>query len=217
MSEDTFARARQRMVDEHVKPRGIYDPATIDAMLSVPRHLFVPENLWEEAYQDESLPIEHGQVITQPYLVGLMTQAAELKPDSIVLDIGTGSGYTAAVLSRIAKEVYTIERIPSFTEKAQRLYDELGYSNVNTKVGDGSKGWPEKAPFDAIISTAGAPVVPKSFLDQLKEDGRLVIPIGGDAHQDLFRFCKTPDGQYTQEFLEYVRFVPLIGEEGWPE
>ena len=206
---------RKRMVDEQIKPRGIHDSATIKSMLEVPRHAFVPVELLPMAYNDGPLPIGDGQTISQPYIVALMTQAAELKPDSSVLDIGTGSGYAAAVLSRIVKEVCTIERIGSLSQNAEAKFKELGYSNIHTKVGDGTLGWSEKAPFDAIIVTAGAPVIPESLLGQLKVGGRLIIPVGDAFSQQLLRYRKGADNKFTREILEYVRFVPLIGKEGW--
>lgn len=215
MDEGDIEKRRQ-MVSEQLQRRGVKDPATLKSMLEVPRERFVPPTIRSMAYEDGPLPIGEGQTISQPYIVALMTQAAELTPDSTVLDIGTGSGYAAAVLSRIVKEVYTIERIASLSQNAQKVFQELGYTNITAKVGDGTLGWPEKAPFDAIIVTAGAPVTPDSLLAQLKTGGRLIIPVGDSLSQQLFRFWKHEEGHFTKEILDYVRFVPLIGEEGWP-
>lgn len=204
------------MVEAHIIPRGITDPSTIHSMKTVPRHLFVPGPLQDYAYEDRPLPIGYKQVISQPYLVGLMTQAARLSSNETVLEIGTGSGYAAAVLAQIAKDVYTIERIETFVAEASRVYKELGYSNIHVKLGDGSLGWPEHAPYDAIVATAGAPIVPEALVDQLKVGGYLVIPIGDRESQHLYRYEKLPHGKLREEFVEYVRFVPLIGEQGWP-
>jgi len=203
------------MVEEQILARGVIDPSTIKSMLEVPRHRFVPEHQIPYAYKDGPLSIGDGQTISQPYIVALMTQDAELAPEEKVLDIGTGSGYAAAVLSRIVKEVCTIERIEELSLKAQRCFKELGYSNIKAAVGDGSIGWQEEAPFDAIIVTAGAPVVPDSFVAQLKAGGRLIIPIGEEGYQRLVRIRKTGEGETESETLEHVRFVPLIGEEGY--
>jgi protein-L-isoaspartate(D-aspartate) O-methyltransferase len=210
-----FSKDRERMVQEQIIRRRISDPATLASMRQVPRDVFVPSTLRQYAYDDGPLPIGEGQTISQPYIVALMTQAAELNASSIVLEIGTGSGYAAAILSRIAKEVYTIERIRSLAEVAQHRFLELDYKNVHVKVGDGSLGWPEKGPFDAIIVTAGAPVVPASFLSQLKVGGRVIIPVGNTFTQELLRLRKTEQNTYLQEILELVRFVPLIGKQGW--
>lgn len=217
METPDIVEKRKRMVELQIIPRGITDSATINSMLTVPRHLFVSEHLRDFAYDDTPLKIGFRQVISQPYLVGLMTNAAELGQDSTVLEIGTGSGYAAAVLSQIAREVYTIERIPELAEGAQKVIQELGYKNVHIKIGDGSVGWPEMGPFDAIISTAGTSAIPESFYDQLKPSGRVVIPIGNYHDQYLYCYRKLSDGKYSREFLEYVRFVPLIGKEGWEE
>lgn len=205
------------MVDNQIRRRSVSDKAALAAMLEVPRHLFVPENIRKYAYEDSPLSIGHGQTISQPFIVALMIQAAQLEPDAVVLEIGTGSGYAAAVLSRMVKDVYTIERIPNLSAGAGKVIKQLGYSNVHLKIGDGSLGWPEKGPYDAIIVTAGAPVVPDSFLNQLKTGGRIIIPVGDAISQQLLRLRKTSNGQLTQEILEWVRFVPLIGKQGWPD
>lgn len=208
---------RQRMIEEQIKRRGVSDPATLNAMSIVPRHEFVPSLLKESAYEDTPLPIGLGQTISQPYIVALMTQSAELKPGETILEIGTGSGYAAAVLSRIVDHVFTIERIDDLVQRSKSCYKELGYHNIEVKSGDGSLGWPEKGPFDAIIVTAGAPVIPHSLKEQLKPGGRLIIPVGDAFSQKLLRIRKDKDNHFTEETVEFVRFVPLIGEEGWKE
>lgn len=201
------------MVEQQIRRRGISDPATLQAMREVPRHLFVPPDVLQYAYDDSPLPIGLHQTISQPYIVALMTQSAALTPDAVVLDIGTGSGYAAAVLSHIVQKVYSIERIPELADRAALLLKD--YENIEVTAGDGTLGWPEKAPFDAIIVTAGAPVVPESLLKQLKEGGRLIIPVGDSLSQRLLRLRKTAAGRFTREIIEHVRFVPLVGEEGW--
>jgi protein-L-isoaspartate(D-aspartate) O-methyltransferase len=214
--EIDFTKLRHELVDQKIKRRGgIKDPATLAAMRTVPRHEFVPPQIQAMAYLDSPLPIGEGQTISQPYIVALMTQLAELEPDSIVLDIGTGSGYAAAILSRIAQKIYTIERLPMLTENAQTIFKKLGYSNIECKVGDGTIGWKEKGPFDAIIVTAGAPVIPETLLMQLKIGGRLIIPVGDAFSQELFRIRNLGEDKHSREIIEAVRFVPLIGEEGW--
>lgn len=211
---DPFEAERNAMVEQQIRRRGVKDPATLQAMREVPRHLFVPPEMQKYAYTDGPLPIGDGQTISQPYIVALMTEAAELTLDATVLDIGTGSGYAAAVLSRIVNLVYSMERLPDLAQKADQLLKLLGYTNISVKTGDGTLGWPEVAPFDAVIVTAGAPVIPESFHDQLKEGGRLIIPVGDSMSQELLRLRKTPKG-YSREMIEHVRFVPLIGKQGW--
>ncbi len=215
MVKADFAKLRHQMVRDQIARRGVNDPAVLSAMGQVPRHLFVPAELVRDAYGDYPLPIGEGQTISQPYIVALMTQAAQLDPESKVLEIGTGSGYAAAVLSRIAREVYSIERVHPLVERAKHALKEAGYTNVRIFEGDGSLGLPEQAPFDAIIVTAGAPVVPQSFLSQLNVGGRVIIPVGDALSQQLLRLKKLPNNTYAQEVLELVRFVPLIGEQGW--
>jgi len=210
-----YASQRQQMVEQQLIPRGIGDPATLEAMREVPRHVFAPEELREYAYQDGPLPIGEGQTISQPYIVALMTQAAEVESSDIVLEIGTGSGYGAAVLAHIAKEVYTIERFASLMKQAVSCFQELGYTNIHARVGDGSLGWPQEAPFDAILVTAGAPEPPPSLQQQLKVGGRLVIPVGDALGQELLCYRKISEDQLSREWLEFVRFVPLVGQEGW--
>src|SRR5438105_8198641 len=177
------AADRDRMVDIQIAGRGVADRRVLDAMREVAREAFVTEGLQEFAYEDSPLPIEQGQTISQPYIVALMTEAAEVKPGDRVLDVGTGSGYAAAVLSQIAREVYTIERHQALAETAQKRFAQLGYDNIEVRHGDGTRGWPEAAPFDSIIVTAGGPEIPKTLIEQLKVGGRLVIPIGAVGHE----------------------------------
>ncbi len=183
-------------------------------MRKVPRHLFVPEDLQEIAYGDFPLSIGEGQTISQPYMVALMTQLLQVEPTDRVLEVGTGSGYQAAILAELAHRVFTIERIPELSRLAQERLLSLGYGNIRFRVGDGTKGWPEEAPFDAILVTAAAPKAPQSLVDQLAEGGRMVIPIGGRTSQDLWLFRKR-GRRMEREYLCPCTFVPLIGEEGW--
>lgn len=210
-----FSHLRQRMVQEQIARRGVSDSKVLEAMRSVPRHLFISPTLQANAYDDNPLPIGEGQTISQPYIVALMIQAAQVDSSSKVLEIGTGSGYAAAVLSRIAKEVHTIERLPGLAKKAAEVLTALDYGNVHVHVGDGSLGLPEQGPYDAIIVTAGAPVVPLSFSSQLNVGGRIIIPVGDALSQELLRLRKTAENTFSQEVIEFVRFVPLIGKEGW--
>lgn len=212
-----FAIARRRMVEQHIKGRGVTDPLVIQAILDVPRHLFVEEALQSQAYGDYPLPIGKRQTISQPYIVAYMTAALNLCGGEKVLEIGTGSGYQAAVLARIANRVYTVERIPELARRARRLLDRIGAVNVNIKVTDGTVGWEEHAPFDAIVVTAGAPAVPEKYLRQLTPGGRLVIPVGDMHSQILKRFVKGKDGKDSEEVLLNCRFVPLVGRNGWRE
>jgi protein-L-isoaspartate(D-aspartate) O-methyltransferase len=210
----TFETQRKRMVERQLLPRGIHDPLVLKAMEKVPREAFVPEDLRESAYGDNPLPIGEGQTISQPYIVALMTEALELKGAEKVLEIGTGSGYQAAVLAEIAKEVYTMERVASLSEKAEQILGRLGYANIHFKVFNGTLGWPEHSPYDAIMVTAGAPEIPETLIEQLGEGGRLVIPVGDRLGQDLFKIRKK-GGRTTTEDLGPVRFVNLVGEYGW--
>lgn len=213
-----LAHQRQRMVDVQVAGRGVQDPRVLEALRRVPREHFVPEGMAEFAYEDSPLPIEAGQTISQPYIVALMLEAVEIKPGDRVLEIGTGSGYAAAVASMIADQVYTIERHPELAEVAQRRFREMGYDNIKVRVGDGSMGWPDAAPFDAIIVTAAGPRVPQPFRQQLSIGGRLVMPVGETRHvQRLVRIRRIAEDQYEEDDLGDVRFVPLIGEHGWGE
>jgi protein-L-isoaspartate(D-aspartate) O-methyltransferase len=198
-----------------LRARGIHDPRVIAAMASVPRERFLAAQFAPLAYADRPLPIDHEQTISQPYIVAVMSNALELDGDDRVLEVGTGTGYSAAVLSRIASEVYTIERIPDLAETARTRLVELGYPNVTVKCADGSLGWPEHAPYDAIAVTAASPSVPQALLDQLAIGGRLVIPIGDEADQELLRIIRN-DRAFVSERLGPVRFVPLIGAQAWP-
>jgi protein-L-isoaspartate(D-aspartate) O-methyltransferase len=208
---------RDRMVAGEIAARGVEDPLVLDAMRAVPREDFVPADLAEYAYEDGPLPIGHGQTISQPYIVAVMTAAARVRPGDRVLEIGTGSGYGAAVLSKIAGEVYTVERIEGLADSASDRLAALGYGNVHVRWGDGTLGWAEHAPYDAIIVTAGGPMVPRALLDQLKPGGRLVMPLGSEPRaQRLIRRTRSGPETYTQDDLEWVAFVPLIGEQGWP-
>ena len=211
-------RARDRMVDVHLARRGIRDPAVLDAMRSVPRQSFVEPGYEEFAYEDSPLPIGENQTISQPYIVAFMIEAAELGPDDSVLEVGAGSGYAAAVMSRIAAQVYAIERIASLGEKAAQRCASLGYDNVAVRVADGTLGWADAGPFDAILVAAGGPSVPEHLKQQLAVGGRLVIPVGEmGSHQVLVRVRRTGETEFEEEKLASVRFVPLIGEQGWSE
>ncbi len=202
--------ARERMVREQIVARGVRDARVIEALEKVPRHVFVPKEMQSFAYSDTPLPIGYGQTISQPYIVAFMSEALELRPPDRVLEIGTGSGYQAAVLAHLAREVYSIEiNEPLAKEAAERLR-RLGYSNVHLRVGDGYRGWPEAAPFDAIIVTAAPEHVPPALLEQLRDGGRLVLPLGR-WEQDLVRFRRTAQG-LRKETLLPVRFVPMVGE-----
>lgn len=206
------------MVDEQIERRGIRDADVLEAMRTVPRERFVPKRYESMAYSDRPLPIGEGQTISQPYIVALMTNMAEVEPGDRVLEIGTGSGYGAAVLSRVADEVYTVERHAELAEEAEAIYDELGYDNIEVVVGDGTKGLPGEAPFDAIIATASGPDVPEEFKRQLAEDGVIVMPVGRKAGgQRLVKLTKTGADSFEEEDEGFVRFVPLIGSEGWSE
>jgi len=209
-----FPKARLKMVEEQIVSRGIKDPRVIAAMKKVPRHLFVEEALQSQAYNDHPLPIGEKQTISQPYMVAIMTEALQLKEKGKVLEIGAGSGYQTAILAELAEKVFSIERIRSLAIKARQLLYELGYFNVEIKIFDGTHGWVEETPFDAIIVTAGAPDIPQPLLDQLAMDGRLVIPVGDAYVQDLMRVTKTKEG-IKKEDLGGCRFVKLIGKYGW--
>jgi protein-L-isoaspartate(D-aspartate) O-methyltransferase len=205
---------RNAMVRAQLMRRGITDSRVLDAMATVPRHLFVPPAARAQAYGDRALPISEGQTISQPYIVALMAQALSLRPGDRVLEVGAGSGYAAAVLSRLAGEVYTIERWPALAENAERCLHDLGYMNVHVFHGDGTTGLPAYAPFDAIVVSAAAPWVPRPLREQLGEGGRLVIPVGGRNEQILLRLTRTDHRTQTEQLGE-VRFVPLVGEHAW--
>jgi protein-L-isoaspartate(D-aspartate) O-methyltransferase len=205
---------RNAMVRAQLVQRGITDSRVLDAMATVPRHLFVPPEARAQAYGDRALPISEGQTISQPYIVALMAQALSLGPGDRVLEVGAGSGYAAAVLSRLAGEVYTIERWPALAETAERCLHDLGYMNVHVFHGDGTAGLPAYAPFDAVVVSAAAPWVPRPLREQLGEGGRLVIPVGERNEQILLRLTRT-DHRTRTERLGEVRFVPLVGEHAW--
>jgi protein-L-isoaspartate(D-aspartate) O-methyltransferase len=215
--ERDYQSAREDMVRTQLIPRGIHDIRVLQAMREVPREKFVPDQMKFYAYEDSPLSIGNSQTISQPYIVALMTEALELAgDDEKVLEIGTGSGYQAAVLSRLCKAVYTVERITPLSESAGKALVELGYKNVYLKVYDGTLGWSENAPYDAIMVTAGAPTIPDPLIPQLKEGGRLVVPVGDRVSQELIKVVRKGDSYY-QEDLGGVRFVNLIGEFGWKE
>jgi protein-L-isoaspartate(D-aspartate) O-methyltransferase len=210
--------SRGRMVDVQIAGRGIRHAGVLEAMRIVPREAFVEHGFEELAYEDSPLPIGEGQTISQPYVVALMIEAAEIAPGDHVLEVGAGSGYAAAVMSCIASEVYAIERRTSLGRAAQLRLERLGYGNVHIRVGDGTKGWPEAAPFQAILVAAGGPRAPQALLDQLDIGGRLVIPVGSDRdEQRLLKITRTGTDRYEEEDLGGVRFVPLVGELGWTE
>ena len=207
---------REIMIERDLKGRGIYDPEVLAAMREVPREEFVPAELAEHAYEDYPLPIDEGQTISQPYMVAYMAESLELEPTERVLEIGTGSGYSAAVLSRLAAEVYTVEHFATLAKSAGERLQRLGFDNIRIFVGDGTLGWPELAPYDAIVVTAGAPRVPEPLLKQLVIGGRLVVPVGPNQFvQTLIRVRRVKEEEYKQENLMAVQFVPLIGAAGW--
>lgn len=203
-------QARDRMVREQIVNRGVRDARVLAAMRKVPRHFFVPQDTLPAAYLDQPLPIGHGQTISQPYIVAFMSEALELKPQDRVLEIGTGSGYQAAVLAELAREVYSIEIVEPLGKEAAARLKDLGYERVKLRIGDGYRGWPEAAPFDAIIVTAAPDHVPPALVEQLRKGGRMVLPVGRFA-QDLLRLRRTAKG-VVQENLLPVRFVPMVGE-----
>ena len=203
-----FEAERQEMVELQIKRRGIRDKRVLEAMLKVPRHLFVPEQMKELAYGDEPLPIGEGQTISQPYIVAYMTETLKLTGREKVLEIGTGSGYQTAILAELAREVYTVELIPELSRRAQKVLSELGFQNIHFLVGDGTRGWPENAPYEAILVSAAPATVPRSLIDQLKDNGRMIIPVGTD-YQELVLIRKIMDG-WEEERLIGVRFVPLV-------
>jgi len=214
MLASNFEKARARMVEEQLIPRSIHDQKTLEAMRKVPRHLFVEDALKNQAYGDYPLPIGRGQTISQPYIVALMTQALGLKGHEHVLEIGTGSGYQAAILSQICEKVYTVERIDTLLVQARKVFDSLHYLNILTKLDDGTNGWPEYSPYDVIIVTAGGPKIPLPLLEQLADPGILVIPVGDRGVQDL-RLVTKIEGEIKEKTIELVRFVNLIGDHGW--
>jgi protein-L-isoaspartate(D-aspartate) O-methyltransferase len=210
LDDPSLARARERMVKEQIAARDVRDRFVLEAMRKVPRHLFVPEGVRREAYDDHPLPIGHAQTISQPYIVGFMTEALGLRGGETVLEVGTGSGYQAAVLAEIAKTVYTIEIVAPLAEEARERLRALGYDNVQVRSGDGYRGWPEAAPFDAIMVTAAAPRIPEELKRQLKDGGRLILPVG-DEYQELVLLTRKGE-RYEERRVLAVRFVPMTGE-----
>ena len=214
---DRYAKQRKKMVDSQIRSRGVRDERVLRAMEKIPRHLFIDEGLIDQAYNDNPLPIGEKQTISQPYIVALMTEALELKSREKVLELGTGSGYQAAILAELADRVFTIERIASLAQKARKLLESLNYYNVVIRVGDGTYGWREESPFDAIAVSAGSPSIPRMLVEQLAIGGRLVIPVGSRYSQSLIkltRLSENPD-DVKREDLGGCRFVNLIGEHGW--
>jgi protein-L-isoaspartate(D-aspartate) O-methyltransferase len=203
---------RERMVQRQLRARGVEDERVLDAFREVPREVFVASGLEDSAYTDAPLPIGESQTISQPFVVALMVEALQVRKGDRVLEVGAGSGYAAAILSRLASEVYAIERHPSLAREARERIEQLGYENVKLRAGDGTLGWPEAAPFDAILVSAGGPDVPPALLDQLAPGGRMVIPVGTSREQELVRITKSADGRLRTESLGPVVFVPLIRE-----
>jgi len=212
---DPYARARHRMV-ERLRERGIRDPRVLEAMERVPRHLFVEEALWPRAYEDHPLPIGYGQTISQPYMVARMTELLEVRPGDRVLEVGAGSGYQTAILAVLGAQVYAVERIPELAARAQARLEALGITNVVIRAFDGTLGWAEMAPFDGILVAAASPTVPQPYLDQLAIGGRLVMPIGDEAYQQLMRLIKG-ERENIVEWHGGCVFVKLIGRYGWME
>ncbi|MCK4262215.1 protein-L-isoaspartate(D-aspartate) O-methyltransferase [bacterium] len=211
-----FDEERHRMVEIQLRGRGIKDERVLKAMEKIPRHRFLSKELEHSAYADHPLPIGEGQTISQPYMVALMTECMELEGNEKVLEIGTGSGYQAAILAKLAEEVYSIERVEKLSLKAKEILTQLGYTNVKLKVGDGTKGWKEHSSYQAIMVTAGSPDIPQTLLDQLSEGGRIVIPAGGTFSQELMVVRKRKGKAEARKVCGCV-FVPLIGEFGWKE
>ncbi|MBW1702082.1 MAG: protein-L-isoaspartate(D-aspartate) O-methyltransferase [Deltaproteobacteria bacterium] len=210
LEPDDYTRLREHMVKQQIMARGVEEPRVLEAMRKVPRHLFVPEKYRAFSYRDHPLPIGQGQTISQPYIVAFMTEALDLKPDEKVLEIGTGSGYQAAILAELVKEVYTIEIVEKLGKRAQRTLEILGYKNIHVKIGDGYKGWPEKAPFDAVIVTCAPERIPEALVQQLNDGGRMIIPVGkAGAIQELVRAVKKKGKLKTNEVMR-VRFVPMV-------
>jgi protein-L-isoaspartate(D-aspartate) O-methyltransferase len=216
---DRYVKQRMRMVDSQIRARGIRDSRLLKVMEKIPRHLFVDEALREQAYNDNPLPIDAGQTISQPYIVALMTEALELSGGEKVLELGTGSGYQTAILAELAERVFSIERIASLASGARKILDSLNYFNVAIRVGDGTYGWKGESPFDAIIVTAGAPTIPYTLVEQLTVGGRLVIPIGGRHSQIMMRVTRLSEDvkDVKKDTLGGCRFVDLIGDHGWEQ
>ncbi len=216
MEEKDYARERQRMVEQQIVKRGLADGHLLSAFVNVPRHWFVPEDYRYLAYDDGPLPIGHGQTISQPYIVALMTSLLNLQGEERVLEVGTGSGYQAAILGYLTQEVHTIEFVPELAQQARQTIWETGLRNVFCHVGDGSGGWPPEAPYNGILVTAAAPVVPQVLLEQLTEAGKLVLPVGGRGLQELEVWERVEKG-FTHQVISGVSFVPLRGKHGWDE
>ena len=216
MQKGDFSEQRRMMVENQLAAKGIRDQRVLEAMLTVPRELFVPESEQKWAYNDGPLSIDYGQTISQPYIVALMSELLALKGDERVLEIGTGSGYQAAILAKLAREVYSIERHEPLKQGAEETLKKLGIEHVEIKLGDGTSGWPEHAPYDGIIVTAGAPDAPQPLLEQLAPEGRLVIPIGS-AHQQTLKVIQRKKDKYKKQAVCECRFVPLIGKYGWDD
>ncbi len=217
MKFNDYYGARQQMVDTQIIPMGIKDVRVLAAMRKVPRHLFLDEALWPQAYEDHPLPIGEKQTISQPYMVALMTEALRLTGKEKILEIGTGSGYQAAVLAEVAEQVYSIERIAVIAKRARKVLDDLQYTNIVITIGDGTLGWKEHSPYDGIMVTAGATSPPLPLLEQLKIGGRLVIPVGNEFSQDLMVYLKEDDVNFEKENYGGCRFVKLIGIHGWTD
>lgn len=213
-SHNRYEIARRRMLTEQLIPGGIKDQRVLDAMGRVPREKFIDPGMAEQAYEDRPLHIGMGQTISQPLIVAMMTESLELKGNEKVLEIGTGSGYQAAILAELAKEVFTIERIDVLSIRARKAIHGLLYRNIKFRIGDGTLGWPEEAPFDAIMVTAGAPVIPETLREQLSDGGRLVIPVGGEVVQELILITRYGN-DFKTKFITGCRFVKLIGLQGW--
>ncbi|MFP4384257.1 MAG: protein-L-isoaspartate(D-aspartate) O-methyltransferase [Spirochaetia bacterium] len=213
-NEQLYQRQREAMVENQIKGRGITDTKILNAMRQVPRHLFMPSGARESAYQDRPVPIGHGQTISQPYIVARMIDQLELRGGEKILEIGTGMGYQTAVLAEIGEEVYSVERIPELMKRAEQIYERLGIDNAILKTGDGTKGWPEYAPFDRIIVAAAAETIPEILKEQLAVDGIMIIPVGRHQFgQQLYRIRRNSEQSFTTETLDYVAFVPLIPDK----
>lgn len=214
--EDRFENRRRDMVEQHLRARGLRDQRVLAILLEIPRERFVPKGIREDAYEDRALGIDEGQTISQPFIVAYMTELLDVRPDAKVLEIGTGSGYQTAVLARLAARVHTVERMPSLSRRAERTLTKLGVDNIHFHIGDGTLGLPAHAPFDRILVAAGAPRVPRALTEQLADDGRLVIPIGGPDDQTLY--LVTRHGTKIVESPKLgCRFVKLIGSQGWDD
>ncbi len=213
MMSNNYDWLRQNMVDNQIKARGVSDQRVLDAFYKIPRHMFVSPDQKPLAYQDHPLPIEHDQTISQPFIVALMSEALQLKGDEKVLEIGTGSGYQTAILAELAAHVYTIERFEKLSRSASILLDEMGYNNITFRVGDGTRGWPEEAPFDGILAAAASEKIPRALLDQLAPGGKLVMPVGDSGGQQLLVVSRDKEGNITRQNLGGCRFLPLVEEK----